>query len=240
MAVRVGKRLAPFVIGEPRRREQLRSPARFGGRSRGRRAAAWGGSAVVLTLALAACGGSQVVSSNQLRFYVRVPASWKVYNKEALLRTAKFASLVGNPPKYLMAASADPHHPSPSEPFSASKYPWAILLVTNVSGSSRQSLTLGSLSDVLVDVDELSQEGVPVQELKQGNLLVNGALRGTKVAFQVGSGSNAISFQQATWVNTPTDRLWVLMVGCSPDCYKTQGSAIDGVVQSFYVSDRGT
>jgi hypothetical protein len=230
VALRVSQRLAAGARG-------MRGRARWS--SRTRRAALVGGAAV-LAFALTACGGSRVVSSNSLRFYVRVPANWKVYSKAEMLRTAKFAALVSNPPEFLVSASADPRHPNASQPFSASKYPWAILLVNNVSGSARLSLTLESLSDVLVNVDELSQEGVPVQELKQGSLLVNGGLRGTKVAFQVGTGGSAIDYEQATWVNAATDRLWTLMVGCSPDCYKTQDSAIDGVVQSFYVSDRGT
>jgi hypothetical protein len=203
---------------------------------RARSAGAGAGGLGLLAVLLAACGSAHVVSSDSLRFYVQIPGNWKVYGKSEMLQSAKFAALVANPPQYLMGASADPR-PSTSQPFSSSKYPWAILLVTNLGGTTRQSLTLGGLSDVLVNVDQLSQQGVPVQALAQGQLLVKGPLRGTKVAYQVGSGSDAIDYQQATWVNSATDKLWVLMVGCSPTCYQAQKAAIEDVMQSFYVSD---
>jgi hypothetical protein len=198
-----------------------------------------GAGAVVLAATLAACGGTQVLSSGSLRFYLRVPVNWKVYSKHQLMQTVKFAALLTNPPQYLTAASANPR-PTSSQPFTASKYPWEILMVTKLPSSQQQSLTLGGLSDVLVPVDQLSQQGVAVQNLAQSQLLVKGSLRGTKVFYQVGTGSGAIDYQQATWVNTPTNKLWVLMVGCSPACYQAQGPAISSVVQSFYVSDRGT
>ncbi len=203
-----------------------------------RRAATLAGAAV-MAAALSACSGGQVVASNADQFYVRVPAGWKVYEESQLLHTSKWSSLVSNRPRYFMAASDGPH-PKSSQPLSPSKYPWVVLLVADLSGPQRDSLTLGTLQDVLVPVDQLSQQGVGVQALQQGRLLVNGALRGTKVAFEVGAGmgGGAIDYEQETWVNSATNRVWALMVGCSPACYQANGSIINSVVDSFYVSDR--
>ena len=175
-----------------------------------------------------------MVASNPEGFYLRVPPGWKVFGRSQMLRTAKFAALLANPPQVLVGASDAPH-PAASQPFSASKYPWAVLVVSKLGSSEQQSLTLGGLQDVLVNVDQLSQQGVAVQQLAQPRLLVRGSLRGTDVAFEVGSGASAIDYQQETWVNSPTDRLWVLMVGCSPSCYQQQSGLISSVVQSFYV-----
>ncbi len=190
-------------------------------------------SAGVLAMLLGACG-SQVVADHDLGYYLRVPSGWKIYPKSQMLRTAKFAALLANPPQVLVGASNDPH-PNASQTFSASKYPWALLVVTKLGASQQESLTLGGLQDVLVNVDQLSQQGVAVQELTQPSLVVNGSLRGTKVSFEVGSGANAIDYVQETWVNSPTNTLWALMVGCSPSCYQQQSSLINSVVQSFYV-----
>jgi hypothetical protein len=179
------------------------------------------------------------VASNPDQFYVRVPAGWKVYDESQLLHTSKWSSLMSNRPRYFMAASDDPH-PKSSQPLSSSKYPWVVLLVADLSASQRDSLTLGTLQDVLVPVDQLSQQGVGVQPLQQGRLLVRGALRGTEVSFEVGgTGGGAIDYEQETWVNSATNRVWALMVGCSPACYQAHQSLINSVVDSFYVSDRG-
>lgn len=196
------------------------------------------GGAVVLALGLSACSSGQVVSSRPDRFYLRVPAGWKTYHEAQLLRSPKWSTLSIDPPRFFLAASAAPH-PDIGQPLSASKYPWAVLLVEDLSGSAQQDLTFSSLSDLLVPVDQLSQQGVPVQELQQGQLLVKGALRGTKMAFEVGGGTSgaAIDYQQVSWVNSATNRVWALMVGCSPNCYKANSSLINSVLQSFYVSD---
>lgn len=186
-----------------------------------------------LAVLLGSCGG-QVLANDALGYYLRLPSGWKVYPKSDLLRTAKFAAFLVNPPQVLVGASDAPH-PNASQTFSASKYPWMLLVVTSLGTSQQQSLTLGGLQDVLVNVDQLSQQGVPVQELAQPSLVVHGSLRGTKVAFEVGSGANAIDYEQETWVNSPTNRLWALMVGCAPSCYQQQSSLINSVVQSFYV-----
>jgi hypothetical protein len=209
-----------------------RAQAQVGWRRRPRRCSALAG-ATVLGMLLGACGG-QVVASHALGYYLRLPSGWKVYSKSQMLRTAKFAALLANPPQVVLGASDAPH-PDASQTFSASKYPWALLVVTGLGSSQQESLTLAGLQDVLVNVDQLSQQGVAVQELAQPSLVVHGSLRGTKVVFEVGSGANAIDYEQETWVNSPTDRLWVLMVGCSPQCYQQQSSVLNSVLQSFYV-----
>lgn len=188
---------------------------------------------------LGACSSGHVVASDPDRFYLRVPSGWKIYHESQLLHTSEWSDLAASPPRFFMAASDDPH-PSVSQALGSTKYPWATLFVEDLSASDQQSLTLGDLSDVPVPVDSLSEEGVPVQQLQQGQLLVRGALRGTKTVYEVGAGSSgAIDFVQDAWVNSATNRLWALTVGCSPTCYQAHGSLINSVVETFYVSDRG-
>lgn len=196
------------------------------------------GGAVALTLGLSACSSGLVVASRADRFYLRLPSGWKTYYKSQLLSNPKWSMFALNPPRVFLAATGGPH-PNISQPLSSSNYPWAVFVVEDLAGTAQQSLTLSSLSDVVLPVDQLSQQGTPVQQLQQGQLLVRGALRGTKMAYEIGSGTGggAIDYQQETWVNSATDRVWALMVGCSPDCYKTNGSLISSIVQSFYVSN---
>jgi hypothetical protein len=49
-----------------------------------------------------------------------------------------------------------------------------------------------------------------------------------------------MAYEQETWVNSATDKVWVLMSGCSPSCFQAQEPVINRVMQSFLVIDRGS
>ena len=194
---------------------------------------------VALASVLSACANNHVVSSKHQDVYFNVPSSWRVYSEHALARTTKFQGLLSNPPAFIAAAVASAH-PAASQAFSPSSYPWAIALVRQLDPTTRAQMSFEGLSDVLVNVDSLNQEGAAVQPLAQSKLLLNGSLRGTVVSYQIGTGpSTAIDYEQATWVNSATTKVWALMVGCSANCYQLNKSEIDRVIQSFYVADKG-
>jgi hypothetical protein len=181
---------------------------------------------------LGACG-DQVVASKHAAIYFTVPSSWKVYHQATLDRLPKWAALITNTPVFLAAATASPR-PTPSDPFSPSAYPWAVSMVTLLTTTQQQQITLAGLSDVVVDVDGLSQDGVNVHELDQPQLQVTGSMRGTIVSYEVGSGRNAIDYEQATWVNSASNKIWVLMGGCSPTCFQLEQPTIQRIISSFY------
>jgi hypothetical protein len=188
---------------------------------------------VALGALVSGCGDRRV-SSARAQVYFTVPPSWAVYGAAALERTPKWTALLTNSPQFLVAATASPD-PAPTDPFSPSPYPWAIAMVSSLTSAQQQQISLESLSDVLVDIDGLSQEGVASEELGQPELLVNGSMHGTVVTYEVGSGDQAIDFKQAAWLNSASTRVWVLMAGCSPTCYQIEGAVINRIIGSFYV-----
>jgi len=200
-------------------------------------------SALSLTsaLLLTACAGTQAVVSGPQHLYVSLPASWKVYSESQLARTQAFQSLgVSAPPPFLAGASGGPR-PHPAYVFTQSSYPWAVVLAEPLTADQQSSMSLLGLDDILVPVDQLSSEGIPVQTLAQPELLVNGAMRGTLESLEVGLPApiGEIDYDQETWANSATNKVWLLMVGCSPRCFQAQHSAISHIVSSFYVPDRG-
>ena len=40
-------------------------------------------------------------------------------------------------------------------------------------------------------------------------------------------------------MNSPTNKVWVLAVGCSPSCFQAHRSTIDKIVKSFTVTGQG-
>ncbi len=197
--------------------------------------------AVLLAGLFTACAGTQAVVSRSQHLYVSLPASWKVYNERQLAQTQAFQSLgVSAPPPFLAGASGSPR-PHAADVFTRSSYPWAVILAEPLSADQRSSMSLLSLNDILVPVDQLSSEGIPVQTLTQPELLVNGAMRGTLDSIEIGLPSpiGEVDYDQETWANSATNKVWLLLVGCSPRCFQAQHSAITHIVSSFYVPDRG-
>ena len=146
-------------------------------------------------------------------------------------------SLITTKPTFLEVASASPR-PRATDAFSSSHYPWAIALVRPLTTAEQSQMSLESLSDVLVPVDELSQLGDSVQLLSQPTEQVNGPLHGIVLSVQLqGPSGGEIAYDQSTWVNAATSKVWLLMVGCSPSCFQQQQSAISSVMSSFLVPD---
>jgi len=157
---------------------------------------------------LTACADSQAVVSASQHLYVSLPASWKVYNESQLAQTQAFQSLgVSAQPPFLAGASGSPR-PRAADVFTQSSYPWAVVLAEPLSADQRSSMSLLGLNDVLVPVDQLSSEGIPVQTLSQPELLVNGAMRGTLYSIEIGLPSpiGEVDYDQETWANSATTR----------------------------------
>jgi hypothetical protein len=211
---------------------------RFAGRLR---ATAFVVLATLLAILLTSCAGTQAVVSAPQHLYVGLPSSWKVYDESQLAQTQAFQALgVSAPPPFLAAASGSPR-PRAADVFTQSSYPWAVVLAEPLTANEQSSMSLLGLNNILVPVDQLSSEGIPVQTLQQPELLVNGALRGTLESLEIGLPSpiGEIDYDQETWANSATNKVWLLMVGCSPRCFQAQHSAITHIVSSFYVPDRG-
>ena len=213
----------------------LRTAARA---RKGRRALA---AVVALALAggLTACSSNRTVSSSAEQFYASVPSGWKVFGSTSLRRDASLHALITTPPQFLAVASANPR-PRAVDAFTSSSYPWAIALVRPLSSAEQTQLSLESLTDVLVPVDELSQLGDTVTLLSQPTEQVNGALHGIVLSVQLqGPSGGQIAYEQSTWVNGATSKVWLLMVGCSPSCFQQQKSVISSVMDTFFVTDKG-
>ena len=212
----------------------------FGGTT-GRRARLFAlGAALVLGTALSACSDGHVVSSHSQQLYLKVPSNWTVFDQHALAKDGAFSSLFTSTPLFATIAFAN-RHARPGDAFTPTGYPWAIVVVRPLNGSEQSQMSLNGLRDVLFNVDALQTEGANVQPLATPALLVKGSLHGTLVAYEVqgSQASSSLAYEQETWVNSATNRVWVLMAGCSPSCFQAQEPVINRVMQSFLVIDRG-
>jgi len=197
--------------------------------------------ALVLGTALAACSDGHVVSSESQQLYLKVPSTWTVFGEHELSKDGAFGSLFSSAPIFA-AIAFGAKHARPGDAFTPTGYPWAIVVVRPLSTAEQSQMSLNGLRDVLFNVDTLQTEGANVQSLTTPSLLVKGSLHGTLVAYEIqgSEASSALAYEQETWVNSATNKVWVLMAGCSPSCFQAQQPVISRIVQSFLVTDRGS
>jgi len=199
------------------------------GHGRGRIAAAMVGFGLLLTGLLSGCTTSVTyVGSSTQGMYFKIPNTWKVFNQSTLQENgwidpaaSNQAALAGQShPVYETVAGANPKV-ARSVDTQSGPYPWAMAQVVALDGEDQANTSLAALADENYPIDQLNQDGDRVQQLSPTRFLVDGALRGSRVAYQIASQqTGAISFEQVAFLNSATDKVWLLDVGCSPTCFR--------------------
>jgi hypothetical protein len=218
------------------------------GHGRGRIAAALVAFGVLLAGLLSGCATSVTyVGSSTQDLYFKVPNTWEVFSQATLKENGWIDPAASN-----QAALAGQSHPvfetvaganakvASSVDTQSGPYPWAMAQVVALDGTDQANTSLAALADENYPIDQLNQDGDRVQQLSPTRLLVDGALRGTRVAYEITSQqTGAISFEQVALVNSATDKVWLLDVGCSPACFQAHRAVFDNIVRSFIVTGQG-
>jgi hypothetical protein len=193
------------------------------------------GAALLALLASACATSTAYVSSSSQGMFFKIPNGWRTYSQTSL----KQDGLVSNALPYLIAFDANPK-PDVSHLLDSSSYPWGLAEVGAVSSTDRLNFSLDSLLNTIIPVDQLSgSSGDSVSELSPSRVITRGSMRGVQVSLQVTiSGKPPLSYEQISLVNTATTKTWLLMVGCSPQCFAQHRSAIDRVLNSWIVKAR--
>jgi hypothetical protein len=216
------------------------------GHGRGRIAAALVAFGVLGLLSGCATSVTYVGSSTQ-DMYFKIPNTWEVFSQATLKENgwidpaaSSQAALAGQShPAFETVAGANPKV-ARSVDTQSGPYPWAMAQVVALDGEDQANTSLAALADENYPIDQLNQGGDRVQQLSPTRLLVDGALRGSRVAYQIASQqTGAISFEQVAFLNSATDKVWLLDVGCSPVCFRAHRAVLDRIVSSFIVTGQG-
>jgi hypothetical protein len=167
--------------------------------------------------------------------FFKIPNGWRTYSQSNLKRDG----LITNGLPYLIAFDSSPK-PDVSHLLDSSNYPWGLAEVNAVSSTDRLNFSLDSLLNSVIPVDQLQGgSGGSVSELSPSRVITRGTLRGVQVSLRVTvSGRPPLSYEQISLVNTATTKAWLLMVGCSPQCFAQHRGAIDRIVNSWIVKAR--
>ena len=194
--------------------------------------------AVVAAVALvtSACmTNTAYVSSSSQGMYFKIPNGWHTYSQTNLKREGLISASL----PYLMAFDANPK-PDVGHLLDSASYPWGLAEVDAISTTDRLNFSLDSLLNKVIPVDQLQGgTGDSVAELSPSRVITRGTLRGVQVSLRVtASGRAPLSYEQISLVNTATTKTWVLILGCSPQCFAQHRGDIDRVVNSWIVKAR--
>jgi hypothetical protein len=172
---------------------------------------------------------------------LKVPTNWTVFDSATLERlglvntsqNALSAAEGATYPAFVALTSANARLVDKNL---AGPYPWAMAAAFSVGSQDQATLSLQGLEDVIFNVDQAEQAGQPVAALAPTKTIVHGSLRGTQVAFEIATANGPLVFEQVALLNSPTNKLWLLVTGCSPTCFDAHRHVLQGIVRSFTVT----
>lgn len=184
---------------------------------------------------VAACGGSgsTYLKSTSTHTFLKVPPGWRVFPQTEIRNQTNVG---GSPPfPFLAAFDADPR-PSIDHSFSDGRYPFGIVRVRDLGVAEHDAFSLASLRNEVVKVDDILQtDSSAISVIGRPKLLTHKGLRGTKLEYSVHLNGTDFSVVQTGFVDGPTRRVWVLIVGCESSCFRRNAGAIHRVADSWIV-----
>jgi hypothetical protein len=190
----------------------------------------------VALIANACAPSTAYVSSSSQGMFFKIPNGWRTYSQTNL----KKDGLISSSLPYLIAFDGDPK-PDVGHLLDASTYPWGLAEVDGISNTDQLNFSLDSLLNSVIPVDQIQSggSGNSVSQLSPSRVITRGTLRGVQVSLRVTiSGRPPLSYEQISLVNTPTTKSWLLILGCSPQCFAQHRGDIDRVVNSWIVKVR--
>jgi hypothetical protein len=211
--------------------------------------------AVVLCLALfgalvAGCSGSgtQYVSNSGDHTYFKVPAGWKLYDEKAVVDS--MADLSPEQRDHVLDTSwrtVFDANPKPSLGHFAktgSKFPAGYAVVATNSSDTQDQISDQSMRNQFLAVDELSNAGqltvLGYDSVNKGNGLHGIRIRArvtSKPDSEIYPQGDAFTFEQISLTDQTREKSYSLIVMCSSRCFEKHADRIEGIVDSWTVTD---
>jgi len=221
--------------------------------------------AVIALVLLAACSGTkfEYVRSTQTKTAFKVPGGWTVFDKATFLGEAPGAqATTPDPIEWLVAIDGDPspsvnHVLGGSTADYATDYPQGLAVVLRLTPEDRDAANFAAIRNLIIPIDTIQQElgSDSVQILSYDDRIVRDGFRGIHVVYQVresalaGAGAAAgtpasdpgflssafVQVNQIGLLANNTDRVHMMAIMCSADCYQRNTSAIESAVNSWTV-----
>jgi hypothetical protein len=195
------------------------------------------------------CGGSgyQYLTDSATHTFVKIPSGWRTYDKAELFpaspRTNPFRD-VANPVDYVVAFSANTSTPASELPDWTASQPQGYVLVHSLQGAERDTISYETLRNWVFPLDQIyANDSSRLAVFDQKDLVQTG-FRGSQYVYslrsnpdQIREGTDSFTMNQTAYLDTGTDRLYLLVVYCNSNCYQANQKTIDGIVGSMRLKE---
>lgn len=200
----------------------------------------------VLGLLLNACqpSGYTYVRNNQHGAYVKFPSAWHYFGDKDLLKwQAEAAGLTPGRAEQLsqmqwaVAFDADPR-PSLDHLFNEPNgYPIGFVQVRQLGPDERDQFSIASLRNQFVPFDTIAASDAGRIELLSGEELVGPeGLRGLRMRFTIRFNTgNVFTYDQTAYVDAATQKVYLLAIGCTVECFKKHTAEIEQIAASWTI-----
>jgi hypothetical protein len=215
--------------------------------------------AVAIGATLAACGSPsyEYVRNTEARTAFKVPIDWTVFD-EATLQGEPAGPPVDTPDPVEWLIGLD-GHPTPAvEHVMAdggyySDYPQGIAAVLRLTEQQRDGISYGALRNLILPIDQITDQvgREAVQVLAYDDRIEKDGFRGLHFEAQIwasalegdlAAGGSEVLFDerfvqisQTAYLDPGSDKVYVLAVLCSAECYGRNRGDIESVIQSWAV-----
>jgi hypothetical protein len=214
---------------------------------------------LVLGSILAACGspGYQYVRNTEARTAFKVPIEWTVFDEAALQgEPAGPPASTPDPVEWLIGLDADPS-PAVEHVMNQgayySDYPQGVAAVLRLTAQQRDGINYGSLRNLILPIDTIQDQvgREAVQILAYDDRIEKDGFRGLHFEAQIWAsaleaGATAdsgtvlfddrfVHVSQTAYMDPASDRVYVLAVLCSAECYGRNRGDIESVINSWAV-----
>jgi hypothetical protein len=211
------------------------------------------------TSALSACGSPdyEYVRNTEARTAFKVPIEWTVFD-EATLQGEQAGPPVDTPDpvEWLIGLDADPaptveHVLTQGGYFS--DYPQGIAAVLQLTAEQRDGINYGALRNLILPIDQIQDQvgREAVQVLAYDDRIEKDGFRGLHMEAQIWASAlegdvttdggavlfddRFVQISQTAYMDPASDKVYVLAVLCSAECYGRNRGDIESVIDSWAV-----
>jgi hypothetical protein len=203
----------------------------------------------VVGLGLSACGsGYQYLShrddSGATAFF-KLPSSWSLFDQAQVLQAAngpltrqQISQISGG--SWSTSFNAAPHATVNQAGDIGGPTPSGLTAVRQLSPSERDGFSLASLRSVILGDDPLgaSSGAKKYQVVRYDEFTRAGGIRGSRMVVNVDLGGGTLAtLDQVAMVDTGTNHLYLIGLGCRVSCYAANHGVIDQVAKSWTVKE---
>lgn len=207
--------------------------------------------ALVLGLALAACGGSFVyinhVNSSGGDSYLKVPSSWTVFNQSQIFKASSgqlplttlrkleaqsWSNIIAGKKGATLAGNAGLSSP----------IPYGITQQIELTPAQTSSVSVASLRAVLLPSDPLAVgnnlSGFSYQVMAYHELSLSGGFQGSVMEVRIiGSKGQVSVLDQKAMLDSQKKWIYFIGVGCTAACFSSNKGTIEEIVNSWSVKE---